>query len=101
MNYKEISDLLVKIGAETGLKVYQTDASSGLAVTALYVIPLHWFIAVELNHQLNFGVYDGPDLRLTGAKQIPFEQLTPDHLRSLVDGAIAMRTLGGSGVGEQ
>jgi hypothetical protein len=76
MNYKEVSDLLVKIGDEAGLKVFQTDASSGLTVTALYVI-LQWFVAVELNHRLNFGVYHGPDLRLVGTKQIRFDQLTP------------------------
>ena len=99
MNYKEVSDLLVKIGDEAGLKVFQTDASSGLTVTALYVIPLQWFVAVELNHRLNFGVYHGPDLRLVGTKQIRFDQLTPDHLRSLVARAIAMRALG-PGVGE-
>ncbi len=88
MNYKEVSDLLIEIGAEAGIKVYQTGPSSGLAATALYVIPLHWFVALDFTSQLNIGVYDGADLRLVGTRQIPFEELTPDRLRSLVEGAI-------------
>jgi hypothetical protein len=57
------------------------------------VIPLHWFIAVDLNQQLNVGIYEGAELRLVGTNQIPFADLTPERLRSLVDTAIVMKLM--------
>jgi hypothetical protein len=93
MNYNEVSGLLVQIGAKAGIRVYQTDHSTGLAATALYVIPVQWFVALDLSGQLNVGVYDGPDLRLVGTRQILFADLTPVGLVSLVEGAIVTKMI--------
>jgi hypothetical protein len=95
MTCEQVANELKQIGAEAGIEIYQVSPTTDLETTALYVIPIAWFIATSFpgNGQLNIGVYEGYDLRLVGTRQIGFGQLTETQLRELVERAISTRRL--------
>jgi len=96
VTYTEVSAQLLELGIATGLHTYVVSNRS-LNTTALYVIPIRWFIAFEPAGTLNTGRYekktlpDGKEIEnaMVGEKQIPFDELTPAIIRELVVGAAA------------
>jgi hypothetical protein len=75
MNYTEVSDHLLKIGTEAGdqVRVVKSDIADA---TALYLIPVAWFIAFAAADELFIGTYAGKELRMRGTKQVKFADLT-------------------------
>jgi hypothetical protein len=80
MTYGEVSSLLLQLGIDNGQSVYAVRLES-FNTTALYVLPVRWFIALEGNGVLCTGTYVGYDLRLVGDAQIPFSDATPEFIR--------------------
>ena len=79
MNYSDISDQLLH-GAVEGT-IGHAIKRDEIQTTALYFIPVYWFVAFAEANELFLGIYEGTDLRLVGTRQIKFTDLTPESLR--------------------
>src|SRR5213594_3163817 len=88
MTYEEVSAELMRLGMHTGEHVYLVKGEH-LDTTALYVLPVAWFIAFGPSGELYIGTYEGPDNRLVGKKSVAFSELTPQFIKEEVTNALA------------
>ena len=88
MTYEEVSAELMRLGIHTGEHVYLVKGEH-LDTTALYVLPVAWFIAFGPSGELYMGTYEGPDNRLVGKRSVAFADLTPQFIKEEVSNAIA------------
>jgi len=84
MNYTEISDQLVRAAKENDLG--RAIVREVIATTALYFLPVGWFVAFAAAGTLFTGIY-AEQLRLVGTRQYRFDELTPEALDLLIDQA--------------
>jgi len=88
MTYEEVSAELIRLGMHAGEHVYVVNGEH-LDTTALYVLPVAWFIAFGPSGELHMGTYEGPDNRLVGKKSVAFAELTSQFINEEVTNALA------------
>ena len=82
MNYQEVSAQLVRASEENDLG--RAIMSEEVSTTALYFVPVGWFVAFAAVETLYTGIYERQDLRLVGTCQYKFDELTPESLDALI-----------------
>ena len=88
MTYEEVAAELMTLGMQAGEHVYVVKGEH-LDTTALYVLPVAWFIAFGPSGEIYIGTYEGPDNRLVGKKRVAFSELTPQFIKDEVTNALA------------
>lgn len=88
MTYEEVAAELMTLGMHAGEHVYMVKGEH-LDTTALYVLPVAWFIAFRPSGELYVGSYEGPDNRLVGKESVAFSELTPQFIKDEVTNALA------------
>src|SRR5437867_9376549 len=88
MTYEEVAAELMTLGMQAGEHVYFVKGEH-LDTTALYVLPVAWFIAFGPSGELYIGTYEGPENRLVGKKSVAFSELTPQFIKEEVSNALA------------
>ena len=88
MTYQEVAAELITLGMQAGEHVYVVKGER-LDTTALYVLPVAWFIAFGPSGELYMGTYEGPDNRLVGKRSVAFAELTPQLIKEEVSNALA------------
>jgi len=84
MNYQEVSAQLVRACATGESDLGRAIMSEAVSTTALYFVPVGWFVAFAAAETLYTGIYDRQDLRLVGTCQYKFDELTPKSLDTLI-----------------
>ena len=60
----------------------------GLDTVSLQHAPVAWSVSIKSSGGLNFGTYEGDDLRLVGTRTIPLMELEPGILRREMEEAL-------------
>lgn len=84
MTWEELRDLLVEMSEET-----RVVGAHGMDAVALNLPPEEWFMSFRFTNALSIGGYEGEELRLVGAEQIPLPELTAAFVRNRVEQAMA------------
>jgi hypothetical protein len=85
MTYEEVSAQLVGAAGENDLG--RAIRREEISTTALYFVPVGWFVAFASASTLFCGIYEEQDLRLVGTRQYRFDELTPESLDVIINRA--------------
>lgn len=85
MKYQQVSEYLFILGKNAGIPVHRVQQPKGARATALNILPVASFVAMECAGQLCMGIYEQGTRRLVGTHQLDFSDLTPQLLHHLVD----------------
>src|SRR2546425_12917347 len=88
MTYEQAAQQLTALAMDAGERVYIVQGGE-LDTVALHIIPIAWFIAMKHLGRLYMGTYEGPERRIRGTKDLPFEEVTDLFLKEQVSNALA------------